>query len=111
MLKVYGRGTSDNAQKVLWMAGETGQAFEHIPAGGSFGCYRLLDAQLSKHAYVASEHMTMADIPTGRRSIAISNCRSSARNCRIWSVATGNSASAMLSANGPWRGSKSYGGD
>ncbi len=37
MLKVYGRSTSDNVQKVLWMAGETGQAFEHIPAGGSFG--------------------------------------------------------------------------
>jgi hypothetical protein len=34
-LKVYGRGTSDNVQKVLWMAGETGQAFEHILAGGS----------------------------------------------------------------------------
>ncbi len=29
------------------------------------GCYRLLDAQLSKHAYVVAEHMTMADIPTG----------------------------------------------
>lgn len=165
MLKVYGRGTSDNVQKVLWMAGETGQAFEHVAAGGSFGgldsreyremnphgriptidddgvvvwesnaiirylaavyceeslwsedpaeraradqwmswaqttlyrdfnrlfwltvrtpekdqkadkiqstherligCYRSLDAQLSAHAYVAADHMTMADIPTG----------------------------------------------
>ena len=165
MLKVYGRGTSDNVQKVLWMVAETGQPFEHIPLGGDFGglddpeylalnphgriptldddgvvvwesnaiirylsaaycrgtcwpedpvdraladqwmswaqttlyghfnrlfwltvrtpdkdqnpdkiqstherligCYRLLDAQLSKHAYVAAEHMSMADIPTG----------------------------------------------
>ncbi|GMQ77116.1 MAG: glutathione S-transferase [Gammaproteobacteria bacterium] len=165
MLKVYGRATSDNVQKVLWMVAETGQPFEHIPLGGDFGglddpeylalnphgriptldddgvvvwesnaivrylsavycrgtrwpedavdraladqwmswaqttlyghfnrlfwltvrtpdkdqspdkiqstyerligCYRLLDAQLSKHGYVAAEHMTMADIPTG----------------------------------------------
>ena len=165
MLTVYGRGTSDNVQKVLWMAGETGQAFEHVPAGGSFGrlnsreylqmnphgriptiddggvvvwesnaiirylaavycreslwredpveraradqwmswaqttlyrdfnrlfwltvrtpekeqnadkiqstcerligCYGQLNAQLGKHAYVAGDHMTMADFPTG----------------------------------------------
>lgn len=165
MLKVYGRGSSDSVQKVLWMLGEIGQRFEHVPLGGSFGgldepefralnphgriptidddgvvvwesnaiirylaavyCreslwledpveraaadqwmswaqttlyrdfnrlfwltvrtpekqqnrdkirstlarlidrYRLLDAQLAKHAYVAGAHLTMADIPTG----------------------------------------------
>ena len=27
--------------------------------------YRLLDAQLSKHEFVAGDHLTMADIPTG----------------------------------------------
>jgi glutathione S-transferase len=37
MMKIYGRGTSDSVQKVLWMLGETGQPFEHIPLGGSFG--------------------------------------------------------------------------
>jgi glutathione S-transferase len=165
MLRVYGRGTSDSVQKVLWMLGETGQPFEHVQLGGAFGgledpeyralnphgriptiedngvvvwesnaiirylaavycrgslwaedpveragadqwmswaqttlygdfnrlfwltvrtpernwkpdriastlsrltkCYRLLDAQLGQHAYVAGEHLTMADIPTG----------------------------------------------
>jgi glutathione S-transferase len=165
VLKAYGRGSSDSTQKVLWMLGETGQPFEHIPLGGSFGglddpaylelnphgriptiddngvvvwesnaiirylaavycrgslwledpaeragadqwmtwaqtklygdfnrlfwltvrtpeqeqnpdkiqstlarlidSYRLLDAQLSRHAYVAGGDLTMADIPTG----------------------------------------------
>lgn len=37
MLKLYGRGTSDSVQKVLWMLGETHQPFEHIQLGGSFG--------------------------------------------------------------------------
>ena len=164
-LKAYGRGSSDSTQKVLWMLGETGQPFEHIQLGGSFGglddtdylalnphgriptiddggvvvwesnaiirylaavycrgtlwpedaseragtdqwmtwaqtrlygdfnrlfwltvrtpekdqnsekirsthtrlieSYRLLDEQLAKHAYVAAEHLTMGDIPTG----------------------------------------------
>jgi glutathione S-transferase len=165
VLKVYGRGLSDSVQKVLWMLGETGQPFEHIQLGGSFGglddpeylalnphgriptiddngvvvwesnaiirylaavyckgslwqedpieragadqwmswaqtrlygdfnrlfwltvrtpqkdqnpdkirstqarlteSYRLLDAQLSRYAYLAGNHLTMADIPTG----------------------------------------------
>ncbi|MFQ6022362.1 MAG: glutathione S-transferase family protein [Acidiferrobacterales bacterium] len=29
------------------------------------GYYHLLDAQLSKHQFVAADHLTMADIPTG----------------------------------------------
>jgi len=37
MLKVYGRGSSDSVQKVLWMLSETGQPFEHVELGGSFG--------------------------------------------------------------------------
>jgi glutathione S-transferase len=37
MLKVLGRRSSFNVQKVLWLVGELGLAYEHIPAGGSFG--------------------------------------------------------------------------
>jgi glutathione S-transferase len=37
MLKVWGRRSSFNVQKVLWLIGEHGLAHEHIPAGGSFG--------------------------------------------------------------------------
>jgi len=34
MLKVWGRRSSFNVQKVLWLVGELGLAHEHIPAGG-----------------------------------------------------------------------------
>ncbi len=37
MLKVWGRRSSFNVQKVLWLVGELRLAHEHIPAGGSFG--------------------------------------------------------------------------
>jgi glutathione S-transferase len=37
MLKVWGRRSSFNVQKVLWLVAELGLAHEHIPAGGSFG--------------------------------------------------------------------------
>jgi glutathione S-transferase len=37
MLKVWGRRNSFNVQKVLWLVGELGLPYEHIPAGGSFG--------------------------------------------------------------------------
>src|SRR5262249_61675388 len=37
MLKVLGRRSSFNVQKVLWLVGELGLAHEHIAAGGSFG--------------------------------------------------------------------------
>ena len=37
MLKVWGRRTSFNVQKVLWFIGELGLEFEHISAGGNFG--------------------------------------------------------------------------
>lgn len=37
MLKVWGRRSSFNVQKVLWLIGELGLAHEHIPAGGGFG--------------------------------------------------------------------------
>jgi len=36
MLKVWGRRSSFNVQKVLWLVGELGLVHEHIPAGGSF---------------------------------------------------------------------------
>src|ERR1700739_1511342 len=37
MLRIWGRRSSFNVQKVLWLVGELGLAHEHIPAGGSFG--------------------------------------------------------------------------
>lgn len=37
MLKVWGRRNSLNVQKVLWLMGELGLAYEHIAAGGDFG--------------------------------------------------------------------------
>jgi len=40
VLRIWGRASSFNTQKVLWLAGELSLAHEHIPAGGDFG---LLD--------------------------------------------------------------------
>ncbi|WP_428492306.1 glutathione S-transferase family protein [Rhodopila sp.] len=40
MLTIWGRTSSFNVQKVLWLTGELGLAHRHIPAGGDFG---LLD--------------------------------------------------------------------
>ena len=37
MLTIWGRPSSFNTQKVLWLADELGLAYRHIPAGGSFG--------------------------------------------------------------------------
>jgi glutathione S-transferase len=37
MLKIWGRRSSFNVQKVMWLVGELDLAHEHIPAGGSFG--------------------------------------------------------------------------
>lgn len=37
MLTIWGRRSSANVQKVLWLVGELGLAHEHIPAGGEFG--------------------------------------------------------------------------
>jgi glutathione S-transferase len=37
MLKIWGRRSSFNLQKVMWLVGEMGLPHEHIPAGGSFG--------------------------------------------------------------------------
>src|SRR5262245_49217795 len=37
MLKVWGRRSSLNVQKVMWAVGELGLAHEHVDAGGSFG--------------------------------------------------------------------------
>lgn len=37
MLKVYGRKSSFNLQKVMWLVGELGVPHEHIQLGGSFG--------------------------------------------------------------------------
>jgi glutathione S-transferase len=37
MLKIWGRRSSFNVQKVLWLAGELGLDYEHVPAGGDLG--------------------------------------------------------------------------
>ncbi len=37
MLTVWGRPSSFNVQKVLWLVDELGLTHEHIPAGGDFG--------------------------------------------------------------------------
>jgi len=37
MLKVWGRASSFNAQKVLWLLDELSLPYEHIPAGGRYG--------------------------------------------------------------------------
>ncbi|MBO9558065.1 MAG: glutathione S-transferase [Caulobacter sp.] len=37
MLKVWGRRSSANVQKVLWLVGELGLPHTHVPAGGEFG--------------------------------------------------------------------------
>jgi glutathione S-transferase len=37
MLKVWGRRSSANVQKVMWLVGELQLAHEHVPAGGPYG--------------------------------------------------------------------------
>ncbi|UFX49319.1 hypothetical protein HAP47_0008040 [Bradyrhizobium sp. 41S5] len=37
MLRVWGRRSSFNMQKVMWLIGELDLAHEHIDAGGAFG--------------------------------------------------------------------------
>jgi glutathione S-transferase len=37
MITVWGRRSSFNTQKVLWLVGELGLQHNHIPAGGTFG--------------------------------------------------------------------------
>src|SRR6266511_1613808 len=37
MLKIWGRNTSSNVQKVMWAVGELGLAHERIDIGGAFG--------------------------------------------------------------------------
>ena len=37
MLKIWGRNTSSNVQKVMWAVGELGLEHERIDAGGKYG--------------------------------------------------------------------------
>lgn len=37
VLRIWGRRSSFNVQKVMWLVGELGLPHEHIPAGGDFG--------------------------------------------------------------------------
>ncbi len=37
MIKIWGRNTSSNVQKVMWAVGELGLPHERIDVGGAFG--------------------------------------------------------------------------
>jgi glutathione S-transferase len=37
MLRIWGRRSSFNVQKVLWLAGELALDYEHVPVGGDYG--------------------------------------------------------------------------
>lgn len=37
MIRVWGRLSSFNVQKVMWLIGELDIVYQHIPAGGQFG--------------------------------------------------------------------------
>lgn len=43
MLKIWGRNTSSNVQKVMWAVGELGLAHERIDVGGAYGKNREAD--------------------------------------------------------------------
>jgi glutathione S-transferase len=59
MLRIWGRRSSANVQKVLWLAGELDLPHEHIPAGGDFG-------ELDTHAFRAmNPHGTVPVIQDG----------------------------------------------
>src|SRR5712672_4172437 len=59
MLKVWGRRSSFNVQKVMWLIGELGLEHQHIDAGGRFG--------LDTSAFLAMN--PMAVYPSFRRVI------------------------------------------
>lgn len=67
MLKVWGRRSAYNVQKVLWAIGELGLAYEHIDVGGSRG-------QLDTPEFLAmNPHGRIPVIVDGRTSIWESN--------------------------------------
>jgi glutathione S-transferase len=43
MLKIWGRATSSNAQKVRWCCAELGIGFERVDLGGPFGAIKTLN--------------------------------------------------------------------
>ncbi|MBY0335042.1 MAG: glutathione S-transferase family protein [Acetobacteraceae bacterium] len=55
MLKIWGRASSSNVMKVLWLCEELGLPFERVDAGGSFG-------RVNEAAYLAMN--PMARVPT-----------------------------------------------
>jgi hypothetical protein len=56
MLTVWGRRSSFNLQKVMWLVGELGIEHRHIEAGGRFGG---LDRGSSGHAVSPSIAVTL----------------------------------------------------
>lgn len=53
MLKLYGRATSINVQKVMWLLGEVGLAHERIDIGGKFGGLQTAEFRaLNPHARI-----------------------------------------------------------
>jgi glutathione S-transferase len=61
MLKIWGRNTSSNVQKVLWAPGEMKLPFERIDVGGAFG-------KTKEPAYLAMNPNSL--VPTRKRKTA-----------------------------------------
>ena len=73
MLKIWGRNTSVNVQKVMWAVGELGLPHERIDVGGAFG-------KNNEPAYLAMNPNGL--VPTLRRTTA-SCCGNRTRSCAI----------------------------
>src|SRR5260370_26883628 len=57
MLKVWGRNTSSNVQKVMWAIGELGLEHERVDIGGRFaGNKRTAYSSLNPHMLVPTIH-------------------------------------------------------
>jgi glutathione S-transferase len=63
MLTIYGRKSSFNVQKVMWLVGELGLAHHHVEAGGAFG-------GLDEHAFRAmNPHGRVPVVVDGETSV------------------------------------------
>jgi hypothetical protein len=62
MLKVWGRRSSFNVQKVMWLIGELGLEHQHIDAGGNFGGLDTADFLAMNPHRVQSPPVAPADI-------------------------------------------------
>ena len=56
MLRIWGRRSAFNVQKVLWLVGELQLAHEHIPAGGEFGGLDTAGIPRAEPAWARARH-------------------------------------------------------